>query len=891
MSAPNRATRRAVSTLTAHPWLVVLVWALFFLVLSPTALVYTQSINYGQSAGGLTGTESARAAAALAHVSSANSTLLVAVETGSLSPAQVQTKTLALQANLSSADLPYLAGSSSIYSSYSSYLDQLFGPEVPTARALGSNVTTLADSVYGLPATFLAAWTAAGSSRASINATFASVGGLTTGYDEAFRSSLWSNYSVSAPPPSLVDAAILATAPAFFGPASQLTPLLALTNTSTYSTGVPVVVASILSPPGAPSVPVAWVQAATVPGDFGANYLDLFGLTGVPSFLSQRYVSPNGQVSLVIVTFSVPESFRGADGDYPAQSATPTVRTEASRQFGSLAVVTGQGAAAYDSQQLAGASGALFGLIFVLLAVAVALTLRSWVAPILALLVVSLSTLLGYVAIEAAAVLVGKVDFTVTYTVTAVTLGLATDYLLFLAYRYREELTRGRSPPDALRIAMERSGFAVLVSAATVAVGLGSLSFLAGLQSWGPTLALTVLMIALLEVTLMPAVFRLIGPRLFIARWMRPPPPWKESVFYRAASGSTRRPHLVVALAMAIAVPAIAGFLLVPTTYDISGVQASGVPSTVGLQEVEDAFGANLLYPTYVITTAAGSYLDSNGTLSAEGASVLPQVATDLLQRSGVSSVTGPFVSGRNLTGPGGATAFLFDGGRQAYFLVYSSYGPYSSGAIELVQELRGNSSYLVGGVTSGVIDQQALNSVQYPLFEIVLALLIAIVLGVSFRSFSVPAISLSGVFLSISATTSLLWPIAQYVLHEPLLYVIPLILFVILMSLGNDYTVFLVARVREEQTNHGTLEGIRRGIAGSGVVVSALGLILAASLGSLALQPLAFLQELGLAFVISLLIDTFLIRPFYFPAMLRLFDSRKGRATAGTDPTTEVRS
>ena len=889
MSTPNRATRRAVSWLTAHPWPVVLTWGLFFLLLTPTALLYTHSINYGQSASGLTGTESSRAAAALAQVSSTNSTLLVVIEQGSLSPPQVQAKTFALQANLSNANLPYFAGSSSIYSSFSTYLDQLFGPEVPTARSLDANVSALARSVYVLPASFLGAWTTAGATRASINATFASAGGLSTGYDEAFRSSLWTNYSATVPASSQVQSAVVATAPAFFGPPALLTPLLVLTNATSYSTAIPAVVASILSPPGAQSVPAAWVQAAILPGDFGETYVDLFGLTGAPPFLSQRYLSPGGQVSLVFVTFSVSESFRGTDGTYPAQSATPTVRSEAAQQFGSLAAVTGQGAAAYDSQQLGGASGPLFGLIFVLLAVAVALTLRSWVAPILALLVVALSTFLGYLAIEAAAVLVGKVDFTVTYTVTAVTLGLATDYLLFLAYRYREELTRGRSPPDALRTAMERSGFAVLVSAATVAVGLGSLSFLAGLQTWGPTLALTVLLIALLEVTLIPAVLRLIGPRLFISRWMRPATPWRRSAFYRAASGSTRRPLLVLGLAIAIAVPAIAGFLLVPTTYDLSGVQVSGAQSTTGLSEVQSAFGANLLYPTYVITTATGSYLALNGSLSAEGASALPHVATDLLQRPGVSSVTGPFVSGRNLTGPSGATAFLFDGGHEAYFLVYSSDGPYSSGAIELVQGLRGNSSYLVGGVTSSVIDQQALNSAQYPLFEVVLAILIALVLGISFRSFSVPVISLSGVFLSIAVTTSVLWFIAQFVLHQPLLYVIPLILFVILMSLGNDYTVFLVARVREEQANAGTLEGIRRGIAGSGVVVSALGLILAASLGSLALQPLAFLQELGLAFVISLLLDTFLIRPFYFPAMLRLFDRRKGGAAAGVGATPEV--
>ena len=58
-----------------------------------------------------------------------------------------------------------------------------------------------------------------------------------------------------------------------------------------------------------------------------------------------------------------------------------------------------------------------------------------------------------------------------------------------------------------------------------------------------------------------------------------------------------------------------------------------------------------------------------------------------------------------------------------------------------------------------------------------------------------------------------------------------------------------------------------------SGKVVTSLGLILAASLGSLAFIPVGFLTQLGIAFIISLLLDTFVIRTFYFPAMVALLD------------------
>ena len=859
-----------------HPRATLAAWAVFFVLLAPVALTYTAQINYGQSSTGLSGTESARAAALLAEVAPQNSTLLVAVPLAAPESPSAANLTLGFEDAVARAGLAHYAGVASAYSAYAGSLDTAFGPEVATARAMYGSVANLSASVYGFPSEFLSAWTVAGATRSSINTTLASLNGSSSPYPSAFGTDLWANYTAGRSASDQVESAVRASAPAYFPASSELNATLTVASVDNYTRATAAVVAALLSVAGGPTVPVAWVTAAQEPGDFGRNYVATYGLAGAPAGIHAEYLSPDDRLELVTVIFDVTDSYRAADGSYPAESATPTVRTLAAAWFGASARVTGPGAGAYDAQVLEGGAGALFALVFLFLAAAVALTLRSWVAPLLAVLFVSLSTVLGYLAIVATGLVVAKVDFTATYALSAITLGIATDYLLFLAYRYREELTRGRSPEEALRVASERSGFAVLVSAGTVAVGLGALSFLPGLVTWGPVLALTVLGTALLTVTLLPAVLRLVGPRLFVRRWMRPARPVPRSVFYRAARRATTRPGLALLLAALVAVPAVASFVLVPTSYDISGALPSSTASAQGLALVQEKFGANLLYPTYVIVTSPSSYLAPNGSLSAEATQDLPQVAERLLGYAGVSAVDGPFVSGRNLTGPAGATAFVFDGGAHAFFRVYSQDGPYSSGALALVQSLRDNRSFLVGGVTSAVVDQQQQNSVDYPLFELVLAVLLGVILAVAFRSRFVPLVSLSGVFLSISATTGILYAISTYLLHQPLLYLVPLILFVILMSLGNDYTVFLLARVREEQRASGTREGILRGIAGSGVVVSALGLILAASLGSLALQPLVFLQQLGLAFVLSLLIDTFLIRPFYFPAALHLIGLRE---------------
>jgi RND superfamily putative drug exporter len=882
MSPMAKKTDKPRDPILAHPWLIVIGWVVFFLVLTPTALQYTHAVNYSSGTSGLSGSESERAQALLATVLPSHSTLVVAIDQSQLSAPQVQNRTLAFQSELAQTTIPYLNSSESVYTAYAGYLDGAVGSELSNVRALYQSTTNLTNAVDGFPATFLQSWEAQGATRGTINASYDAAGGLSSGYEPALRAWLWAHYSASLPAATLVQTAVTSTAPSFFPPSLALNLTLADANVTSYRASVPGLVAQLLTASGSAPVPASWAAAAALPGDFGTNYVATNGLLGLPTFLRSQFLSPDGSLSLVLVVFTVSDSFRTSDGSYPAQAATPTVRSLASAQFGSAAYVTGSGALAYDTQQVESGSGALFALTFVFLGVAVALTLRSWIAPVLALVLVSLSTIVGYLAIELTGLYVGKVDFTVTYTLTAVTLGVATDYALFFFYRYREELTRGETPESALRTATRSSRFAILVSAATVAVGLGTLSFLNSLTTWGPVLFVTILVIGALEVTFLPALVRLIGPRLFVRRWMRPARTPERSPFYRAAARSGSRPMLVLVLAAVIAVPAVIAFVTVPTSYNFSGGLPSGTPSGQGQSLLEQKFGANLLYPTYVIVTAHTTFLEPNGSLSPEGVRVLPAAAADLLHRSGVSSVEGPFVSGTTLgsasNGSDGSATFSLEGGHAVYYVVYSQYGPYSTGAISLVDSLRSNSSYTVGGITSAVIDESSVDQVQFPLLEVLLTVLIAIILGVAFRSFAIPLISVSGVFLSISATTGLLYVISIYLLHAQFLWLIPLILFVILMSLGNDYTVFLLTRVREEQAKFGGAEGIRRGIAGSGVVVSALGLILAASLGSLALQPISFLQEVGIAFVISLLLDTFVVRPFFFPAMLTIVENRRAR-------------
>ncbi len=609
----------------------------------------------------------------------------------------------------------------------------------------------------------------------------------------------------------------------------------------------------------------------------GTAYVEANGLNGAPAFITKSYVSQDNSTYLVNVDFNVTESYRTSANVYPAQSATPEVRALAQTYFGGEAQVTGQGAVAYDTQTLTSGSGFVFAFTFVFLAIAVAVTLASILPPLFALLFVSLSTALGYVSIYVTGLILGHVDFVVTYTLTAVLLGVSVDYLVFFLSRYREELRKGAGSSDALTEATSKAGFAILVSGLTVAGGLGALSLISDLQTWGPVLLLSILMTVAMETTLLPALVSFVGPRVFLKRALKPIKDSEhfgpKSRFYRAASFSSRRRYLVVGVIVLLALPAIYLWFNLPTTYNFAEGLPKNLPSSEALNTINQKFGSDLIYPNFVVVNFTQSVLLPNGSLTSSGAGTIAHYASLISATPGVKQVVGPNLAAAST---GGENPFIFNQGHNAYFLVFTSFDPYSQRALDLVSQLRQTPGFLVGGLTSSVIDLQASSSAAYARLEVLILVVIGAILAVSFRSIKYPLISLTGVFISITWTTGILYLISTYILGESLIYLIPLVLFVILMSLGNDFTVFIFTRVKEEQAKHGFEEGLARGMVGSGAVVTALGMILAVSLGSLGLVPFGFLQQIGIAFVVSLILDTFVIRTFYFPAMIKLLDGHR---------------
>jgi RND superfamily putative drug exporter len=119
----------------------------------------------------------------------------------------------------------------------------------------------------------------------------------------------------------------------------------------------------------------------------------------------------------------------------------------------------------------------------------------------------------------------------------------------------------------------------------------------------------------------------------------------------------------------------------------------------------------------------------------------------------------------------------------------------------------------------------------------------------------------------------------------------IPLFAFIFLVALGVDYNIFLMARVREETLHRGTRDGMLRGLAVTGGVITSAGIVLAGTFSVLAVLPLTFLTQIGFVIAFGVLLDTFIVRSVLVPALVLAIGpkvwapSRLAREPGGSGP------
>ncbi|MDW5326682.1 MMPL family transporter [Plantactinospora sp. KLBMP9567] len=567
------------------------------------------------------------------------------------------------------------------------------------------------------------------------------------------------------------------------------------------------------------------------------------GVRGV----SEPTLSPNGKIMLAQVTFT-------DDVGHPeVSSAVSRLRAETSERLSGTPLrsgYTGEAAVAKDSELLDLLVSV--GMIVMILVLLVVIFRSPWVA-LLNLLVIALVGQGAVVVIAIAAKATGTtLDGSVTGLLPVVLFGVGTDYVVFLLYRYRERLRLGEDRRTAMVAALGRVGSAIGVSALAVAVSFGAL-LLSGFGSFrilGPALAFAVLVMVLAGLTLIPAVFSLLGHRAFwpSKAWRNEP---KAGLAARTGDLVARRP-VAVALA-AIAILAALGAAALPhrPSYDIATMPA-GTESARTMQRLESGFPAGTLSPTSVYLSGPGLTEQAAGAY-AERLAALPIVGD---------------VGGVRTTGEAAQVDLLL------------AADPFSEKALDaMVHELRPaahaaappGSTVHVGGETSIFADVRAVVETDLRVILPAAGLLIGLVLLLMLRGVLAPVYLLGAVVGGFVATLGAAVLVFQGAVGRPgLSFTLPLIVYMFVASIGTDYNILIIARIREELRDGASRrEAVRAALRQAAPPVAAAGVILAASFGALTVS--ATLAEVGFAVAVGVLLSTFVLSWLLVPALTAL--------------------
>lgn len=147
---------------------------------------------------------------------------------------------------------------------------------------------------------------------------------------------------------------------------------------------------------------------------------------------------------------------------------------------------------------------------------------------------------------------------------------------------------------------------------------------------------------------------------------------------------------------------------------------------------------------------------------------------------------------------------------------------------------------------------------------------LIFIIMLLITRSFVAALVIVGTVALSMGASFGLSVLIWQHLLGIQIHWMVLAMAVMVLLAVGSDYNLLLVSRMKEEVTA-GINTGIIRAMGGTGRVVTAAGLVFAATMASMLVSDLLSLGQLGATIAVGLLFDTLVVRALMTPSIAAL--------------------
>jgi len=439
--------------------------------------------------------------------------------------------------------------------------------------------------------------------------------------------------------------------------------------------------------------------------------------------------------------------------------------------------------------------------------------------------------------------------------VTGIGLGLGIDYSLLLVSRYREELVRLGPGPGAVRVTLASAGRTVAFSSVTVGAAIATLAIfpLGYLRSMGIAGGLVAPLAGLISLTVLPALFVLLGERvnaLSPSRWRRAAARaagGERSGWYRFAHWLMRRPVPVAVAATTLLLVLAVPFLSIRFT----GVDASVLPPRLSARVVDTAIRHD--FPS----------------ASSPAFAVLRGTAAEARRYAG--SVHAPLVLPPRRLGP------------RTWEVTAASGKPFLDRAsLRLVREMRAlPGGALVGGSTAQFLDQKHVIGARLPVAVALLAFVTFFLFWAATRSLVLPLKALVMTMLTLSATFGILVFVFQdgrlqglldYRGQGALELTQPVVLFAIAFGLTTDYGLFLLTRIKEAwDAGLPNREAVAIGLERTGRIITAAALLFCVAVGAFATSQVVIVKEIGIGVAVAVLIDASIVRALLVPSLMAI--------------------
>jgi len=510
--------------------------------------------------------------------------------------------------------------------------------------------------------------------------------------------------------------------------------------------------------------------------------------------------------------------------------------------------------------------------------------------------------------------------------------GAGTDYCLFLTARYRELRSKKLGSPkgnsdrwgqkgnsdrqgqsDAVAKALGHVGVALIASALTTIVGLAMMGWadFGKFTYSGPAIAICLAITLLACLTFVPALLASrLGAHVAPKKILKGHFCWQ-----RLADLILHRPGLLLATSLVLMMPLAWAGWSVDVTYDLLGELPAHRVSRQGTRLLREHFPPGEIGPLVVLAQLpdgkrGGVDLGSVDLGSVEGRLLIAEMVKPLDELPGVAQVRSLYQP----TGdpPGAVSVFSSEGllalaakgspltqaafvsqagelaGKVTRLQLILTDEPFSDAAVQtcnaveqalnkLCQDEESswhNATFEFLGPTAGIRDLEQVTRADRRRIQILVAAAVLLVILALLRRPLVCCFLITTVIFSYLVTMGITDGVFHWLRGDAYVgldWKVPLFLFVILVAVGQDYNIYLVSRVWEEQGRLGDRAGLRRALVQTGGIITSCGVIMAGTFVSMLTAQMNGMVELGFALSLGILLDTFIVRTLLVPAFLAL--------------------